>query len=174
MSDTEVRAHLRSVLGSLGGDGPLPPHYPTCLGCGPDAGQGFHLQVRREGDEVVTDHVFEVRHSGAPGIAHGGAVATVVDDVLGFLLYLEQVPGVTRMLQVEYVKPVLTGVRYDVRARVDERDGRKVWVSCSGRDPDGVEAFRARGLFLAVPLEHFAQALPAAAPPGDGQDPVAP
>ena len=171
MSEARVREHLRGVLDSLGGDGLLPPHYPTCLGCGPQAAQGFHLQVRREGDEVVTDHVFEVRHSGAPGIAHGGAVATVVDDVLGFLLYLEQVPGVTRMLQVEYVKPVLTGVRYDVRARVQERDGRKVWVTCSGRDAQGVEAFRARGLFLAVPLEHFAQA---AGRPGDGQDPVAP
>jgi acyl-coenzyme A thioesterase PaaI-like protein len=168
VSETEVRDHLRSVLGSLGGDGPLPPHYPTCLGCGPDAEQGFHVQARREGDEVVTEHVFEPRHSGAPGIAHGGAVATVVDDLLGFLLYVEQVPGVTRMLQVEYVRPVLTGVRYAVRARVDERDGRKVWVSCSGRDPDGVEAFRARALFLAVRLEHFSTAR------GDGSEPVAP
>jgi len=158
VSDTEVRSHLRSVLGSLGGDGLLPPHYPTCLGCGPDAAQGFHLAVRREGDEVATEHVFEARHSGAPGIAHGGAVATVVDDVLGFLLYLEGIPGVTRMLDVEYVKPVLVGVPYTVRGRVDERDGRKVWVSCSGRDADGVEAFRAKGLFLEVRLEHFSQA----------------
>jgi len=160
-----VRAHLDDVLAQLADPAdapaagrPLPPHYPTCLGCGPDAEQGFHLQVRREGDEVVTEHVFAPRHSGAPGIAHGGAVATVVDDVLGFLLYLEGIPGVTRMLEVEYVKPVLVGVRYVVRGRVDERDGRKVWVSCSGRDADGVEAFRAKGLFLEVRLEHFAQA----------------
>ncbi len=153
-----VRDHLRSVAGRLGTDGPLPPHYPTCLGCGPDAEQGFHLEVRRDGDEVVTEHVFERRHSGAPGIAHGGAVATVVDDVLGFLLYLEGIPGVTRMLQVEYVRPVLVDVPYVVRGRVDERDGRKVWVSCSGRDGEGVEAFRARGLFLEVRLEHFSQA----------------
>ena len=174
MSEAEVRGHLRSVVGRLGADGALPPHYPTCLGCGPDAVQGFHLQVRREGDEVVADHVFEVRHSGAPGIAHGGAVATVVDDVLGFLLYLVQVAGVTRMLQVDYLQPVRTGERYEVRARVEERDGRKVWVSCSGRDSDGVEAFRARALFLAVPLEHFFKAATVAARGGEGQDPVAP
>ena len=116
------------------------------------------MQVRRDGDEVVTEHVFERRHSGAPGIAHGGAVATVVDDVLGFLLHLEDISGVTRMLEVEYLTPVLVGVPYAVRGRVDERDGRKVWVSCSGRDPDGVEAFRAQALFLEVRLEHFARA----------------
>ncbi len=153
-----VREHLRSVADRLGTDGLLPPHYPTCLGCGPEAEQGYHLEVRRDGDGVVSEHVFERRHSGAPGIAHGGAVATVVDDVLGFLLYLEGIPGVTRMLEVEYVKPVLVGVRYTVHGRVDERDGRKVWVSCSGRHVDGVEAFRAKGLFLEVRLEHFAQA----------------
>ncbi len=153
-----VREHLRSVADRLGTDGLLPPHYPTCLGCGPEAEQGYHLEVRRDGDGVVSEHVFERRHSGAPGIAHGGAVATVVDDVLGFLLYLEGIPGVTRMLEVEYVKPVLVGVRYAVHGRVDERDGRKVWVSCSGRHVDGVEAFRAKGLFLEVRLEHFAQA----------------
>ena len=77
MSD-EIRSHLRAVVGRIDDD-VLPPHYPTCLGCGPDCPQGYHLQVRRDGDDVVAEHVFEERHSGAPGIAHGGAVATVSD-----------------------------------------------------------------------------------------------
>ena len=168
-ASVRVRDHLRSVVGELGTDGPLPAHYPTCLGCGPDAEQGYHLEVRREGAEVVTEHVFERRHSGAPGIAHGGAVATVVDDVLGFLLYVALKPGVTRKLEVEYLKPVLTGVPYVVRARLDRRDGRKVWVSCECTDPDGVVAFKAVGLFVVVELSHFTQATS-----GGGQDPVAP
>ena len=169
MSEAEVRAHLRSIAGALGGDGPLPPHYPTCLGCGPDAEQGFHLCVRREGDEVVTEHVFEVRHSGAPGIAHGGAVATVVDDVLGYLLYVTRVPGVTRRLEVDYLRPVLIGTTYTVRGRVDRRDGRKIFCSCVATGPDGVPVFRATGLFIVVPLSHFAQGLES----GEGQGPVA-
>ena len=164
----QVARHLSSVRHRLE-DGVLPPHYPTCLGCGPDAPEGFHLQVRRDGDDVVTEHVFTDRHSGAPGIAHGGAVATVIDDVLGFLLYVVRAPGVTRRLEVDYLKPVLTGVPYVVRARLDRRDGRKIWVSCECTDPDGVPAFRAVGLFIVVELSHFAQATS-----GGGQDPVAP
>lgn len=164
-----VRDHLRSMVGRIDDD-VLPPHYPTCLGCGPDAEQGYHLQVRREGDEMVAEHVFETRHSGAPGIAHGGAVATVVDDVLGFMLYVALVPGVTRKLEVEYLKPVLIGVPYSIRAKVDEIDGRKLWFSCSCTDPEGVETFRAKGLFLTVGLEHFAQGSSS----GGGLDPVAP
>lgn len=170
MSEHEVRDHLADVVSALASpDGVLPAHYPTCLGCGPQAEQGYHVQVRRDGDDVVAEHVFEPRHSGAPGIAHGGAVATVVDDVLGFLLYVAGVPGVTRKLDVEYLRPVLVGVPYTVRGRLDERDGRKLWVSCSGTDASGVEAFRAHGLFLAVGLEHFSRTQR-----GDGQGPVRP
>jgi acyl-coenzyme A thioesterase PaaI-like protein len=165
----DVLAHLRLVRDQLDDD-LLPPHYPTCLGCGPDAAQGFHLQVRRDGDDVVATHVFEPRHSGAPGIAHGGAVATVVDDVLGFLLYTARAPGVTRRLEVDYLKPVVTGVPYTVRGRLDRRDGRKLWVSCTGTDRSGVVAFRATGLFVLVDVAHFADALTA----GEGHEPVAP
>jgi acyl-coenzyme A thioesterase PaaI-like protein len=147
----------------------LPPHWPTCLGCGPDNESGFHLQVRREGDELVTEHTFADRHSGAPGIAHGGAVATVVDDVLGFLLYVARIAGVTRHLEVEYLKPVLVGVPYVIRAKVDSLDGRKLWVSCACKAPDGTVTFTAKALFLQVSLSHFAKAVTAG-----GQDPVAP
>ena len=164
-----VGEHLRDVPGLADG-AVLPPHYPACLGCGPAAEQGFGLQVHLEGDEVVAEHVFEPRHSGAPGIAHGGAVATVVDDVLGFLLYLAHVPGVTRTLDVEYLKPVVVGVPYTVRGRLDRREGRKLWVSCTGTSPDGVQAFRGQGLFLAVDLSHFSDVLTS----GGGQDPVVP
>ena len=167
-----VLSHLRASRERLDGSpdpAVLPPHYPSCLGCGPDAPEGYHLQVRRDGDEMVAEHVFEERHSGAPGIAHGGAVATVVDDLLGYLLYVVKAPGVTRRLEVDYLKPVLTGVPYVVRGRLDRRDGRKLWVSCACTDPDGVVAFRATGLFVVVDVSHFAQATS-----GGGQSPVAP
>src|SRR5688500_20172996 len=99
----------------------LPPHWPTCLGCGQDNPSGFHLQVRREGDEVLAEHTFADRHSGAPGIAHGGAVATVVGDVLGVLLCVARIAGVTRGLAVEDLTPGLLGVPFRSAATVAPR-----------------------------------------------------
>ena len=165
---SDVPGYVRGIVDKLDSD-QLPPHWPTCLGCGTENEGGFHLQVRREGDEIVAEHTFADRHSGAPGIAHGGAVATVVDDVLGFLLNVARIPGVTRHLEVEYLKPVLIGVPYVVRAKVDSLDGRKLWVSCACTAPDGTVTFTAKALFLKVRLEHFADAVT-----GGGQDPVAP
>ena len=149
--------------------GALPPHYPTCFGCGPQAQAGLHLVVRRDGDEVVTEHVFTAAQSGAPGIAHGGMVSALVDDLLGYALYLVHEPGVTRRLEVDFLRPVLVGTPYAVRGRVDRHDGRKVFTSCEGTAPDGTVAFRATALFIAVPVEHFAVGLDS----GDGQGPVA-
>ncbi len=146
----------------------LPPHYPSCFGCGPECPAGLHVVARLDGDEIVTTHVFAAHHSGAPGIAHGGLVAALVDDVMGYLLHVIREPGVTRRLQVDYLKPVLIGTPYDVRARVDRREGRKVFVSCEGTGPEGVRAFAATGLFIVVPLEHFDQGTG-----GSGGDPVA-
>ena len=149
--------------------GVLPPHYPTCFGCGPEAQAGLHLQVRLEGEEVVADYTFGEAHSGAPGIAHGGTVAALVDDLLGYALYLIREPGVTRRLEVDYLRPVLVGVPYALRGRVDRREGRKVFTSCEAVGPDGVAAFRATGLFIVVPLSHFAVGQES----GEGQGPVA-
>jgi acyl-coenzyme A thioesterase PaaI-like protein len=163
----DVRAYVRSIADQVDAV-ELPPHWPTCLGCGPDNESGFHLQIRREGDEVVVEHTFADRHGGAPGIAHGGAVATVVDDVLGFMLYVARIAGVTRHLEVEYLKPVLTGVPYVVRAKIDAREGRKLWVSTVGTAPDGTVTFSGKALFLQVRLSHFTNAVV-----GD-QEPVAP
>jgi acyl-coenzyme A thioesterase PaaI-like protein len=162
-----------SPIGAEPAGDALPPHYVGCLGCGPDAAHGYHLQVRREGDEVVTEHLFAVEQTGAPGIAHGGAVATVVDDVLGFLLYVVDDAAVTRRLVVEYLRPVLVGTRYAVRARVDRRDGRKLFFSCTGTGPDGVVAFRGEGLFVVVDVSHFVRH-GSAASSGGGHHPVAP
>ena len=151
---------------STAADG-LPAHHPECLGCGPDNAHGHHLQVRRAGERVVSEHVFDARHVGAPGIAHGGAVATVVDDLFGFVLYLVGEPAVTRHLEVDYHAPVLLQRRYVLEARLERREGRKLFVEATGTDDAGNTAFTAKALFVVVPLQHFAGA-------AAGDPPVAP
>jgi acyl-coenzyme A thioesterase PaaI-like protein len=143
----------------------LQHHDAGCFGCGPDAAGGLHVVPSRVGDRIHATHAFSARHAGMPGIAHGGLVATLVDDVSGFLLQVLDVPAVTRTLELEYLTPVLIGVPYDLVAEVDRREGRKVFFCCEGRDPDGHLAFRGRGLFVVVDPAHFARAARAGEPP---------
>lgn len=133
----------------------LAPHSERCLGCGPDNPAGMGMHVQREGDTVVTDIVFQPRHVGAPGLAHGGAVATVCDDLFGFVLYVVSEPAVTRTLEVDYHSPAVLGTSYQVRAWLDHRDGRRLHLRATGTDPTGRECFQARAVFVVVPLAHF-------------------
>lgn len=149
----------------------LPPHHDHCLACGPDNPHGHHLVVHRRGEEVHAVHVFDQRHVGAPGIAHGGAVATVLDDLFGFLLYLTGAPAVTRQLEVRYDSPVRLGVAYELVARVVRMEGRKLFVEAEMRDTSGRSVASASALFLRVDAAHFRQGASSSLPPaGPGDD----
>lgn len=84
---------------------------------GPENPNGHFLSVRRDGDGVVAHHQFDQRHVGAPGIAHGGAVATVIDDLFGFLLYSVGELAVTRRLALDYLAPALLDTPYILRVQ---------------------------------------------------------
>ena len=150
-----IRAALAEKFRPYPDGADLPAHYEQCLGCGPDNANGHHLQVRRHGEGVVADHTFDKRHVGAPGIAHGGAVATVIDDLYGFLLYLVGAPAVTRKLTVDYHAPVLLGVPHRMKAQVNSREGRKLLVGAVVTDPDGIPVATSTAVFLIVPADHF-------------------
>ncbi|MBU1801634.1 PaaI family thioesterase [Nocardioides sp.] len=136
--------------------GALPSHHAQCLGCGAENPHGHHLVVTRDGPNVVAaSHTFDARHVGAPGIVHGGAVATVFDDLYGFLLYSVGDLAVTRKLDVEYLRPVLLDVDYTLRATIAERAGRKIHMAASLEDSTGLLAARSSALFVTVDIDHF-------------------
>ena len=136
---------------------PLPPHSPTCMGCGPDNPAGLQLVVFRSGDEVYTDVTFDERHIGAPGLAHGGAVAAACDDLFGFGLWIARTPAVTRSLTVDYLAPVPLHRPLRISAHVREIDGRKLHLKATATADDGTALFTAHAVFIAVSIEHFAR-----------------
>lgn len=138
----------------------LPPHAPRCFGCGRENPCGLRLQATRDGDDVRATVTFGAHHSGAPAFAHGGAVATAIDDALGFLIYVIGEPAVTAKLEVNYRKPVLIEHEYHLHARSTGRDGRKIFTEVTMRETDGTLVAEGKGLFVTVGFEHFTKDLP--------------
>lgn len=96
-------------------------------------------------------------HQGAPGLIHGGVLAAAFDEVLGAANWLLLAPAVTGHLAVDFRKPVPVGQVVEIRARIDSVEGRKVSTSGIGCFADGTVVAEAQGLFIQVPLEHFAR-----------------
>lgn len=147
----------RSAAAPAPGD-VVPSHYRWCLGCGADHPGGLHMRVIAGPDMDMLCSLEVGRfHQGAPGLAHGGMIATAMDEAMGVLNRLLGVPAVTVHLEVDYRRPVPVGTVLHIRTRVVGQHGRKVYTEGSAHldAPDGPLAVSAAALFLQVPLEHF-------------------
>jgi acyl-coenzyme A thioesterase PaaI-like protein len=145
---------------------PMPPGArlpdslnPDCFGCGPENEHGLRLQPRLNGDKVVADLRLAPWFAGGPGVAHGGALAAFFDELMGFAVMAHRTPGVTARFEIDFVRPVLIGTRIEGEAWLARWEGRKLFTEAEGRDDRGAVCVEARALYLAVGLEHFAEAL---------------
>lgn len=130
---------------------------------------GLDLEVHRHGDEIEAIVTLRAAHEGAPGRSHGGIVAALFDDVLGFVLGVHRQPAFTGELTVRYLKPTPLHRPLACRARLTERDGRKMWIDAELVDVGSGEVIaRSRGLFIAVDIATFVnQTAERPAPPAD-------
>ncbi|GHG45251.1 thioesterase [Streptomyces griseocarneus] len=133
-------------------------HYEYCFGCGGGVAHGLHLQTRAgEGVSVTAEFRVKEAHQGAPGLAHGGVLATALDETLGGLGWLLRVIAVTGRLETDYVRPVPVGAVLHLEAEVVAVAGRKIFCTATGRigAPDGPVAVRADAVFIEVKIDHF-------------------
>lgn len=137
---------------------PLGAHYEHCFGCGVAQPHGLQLLARAgEGVRITAEFTVKPAHQGAPGLAHGGVLATALDETLGSLNWLLRVIAVTGRLQTEFVRPVPVGTSLYLEAEVTAVHGRKVYCTATGRlgGPGGAVAVRADALFIEVKVDHF-------------------
>lgn len=135
-------------------DGDVVDHFEDCFVSGPHNPLGIGLRARVDGDEVVLWVTLDRGHEGAPERAHGGVLAAVFDDVLGYLMSTHGIAAFTGELSVRYLAPTPIGRRLDLRSRIVERDGRKVWTEATAHDGEQLIA-TAIGLFIEVGQERF-------------------
>jgi acyl-coenzyme A thioesterase PaaI-like protein len=136
----------------------IPPHHdPACWGCG-DNPHGIALPLPTE--EGLTRYeasfIFDERHQGGPGIAHGGLVGAALDEACSLLATWHRFPTVTARSFVRFRRPVPINTALAVSAEVESFRGRRIRIQ--GDLSSGGEVLaEARAAFLHVPLEHFLQ-----------------
>jgi acyl-coenzyme A thioesterase PaaI-like protein len=118
---------------------------------------GVDLSVEFEGDEVVAEVVLRRAFEGAPGRAHGGIVAAAFDDVTGFVIGMIHEPAYTGELTVRYVAPVPVDETLVMRARLDGRERRKLFISAEAHAGDQLVA-TCHAIYITVDPSRFAGA----------------
>ncbi len=102
-----------------------------------------------DGDVVRGRVVFGTAYQGPPGYVHGGLVAALFDEVLGFTQWMTGNPGMTGTLKVRYRKPTPLHTELRFEATVERVDGRKIFTEARLYDGDTITA-DAEGVFISL------------------------
>jgi acyl-coenzyme A thioesterase PaaI-like protein len=106
----------------------------------------MHVVGEPTGESHIEGEItFGPAYEGPPGHCHGGWIAAMFDELLGFA---QMAPGFTAYLKVDYRAPTPLNRELAVRGWVDSVDGRKR-VSRGTCSLDGVLLAEAEGLFIA-------------------------
>src|SRR3954466_10807409 len=128
-------------------------HHELCFGCGVANLFGLQLELEAAGDRVSGRFFVKQDHQGPPGYAHGGVIATALDEAMALLVHAEGVHAVTRRLEVDLLGPVPVGSFATVVAWVESRDERQLVLRAELRGEDIERPLaRASGTFAVLAL----------------------
>ncbi|AMN47174.1 hypothetical protein ACG33_08710 [Steroidobacter denitrificans] len=106
------------------------------------------LELTLDGNTLRGRLRFGTAYEGPPGCAHGGCIAAVFDELLGYAQSLTSLPGMTGTLTIRYRVPTPLHTELHCEARVQRISGRKIF--CVGRLYAGETlCAEADGVFLA-------------------------
>ena len=134
---------------TTGGRFEVAPH--SCFACGELNAVGLRLVLHVAGDTCWTETTLAPTFQGWEDVTHGGIVATILDEVMGWALIERDMWGVTARLNVEFKKPVPIGAPIRCEGHVVSVRRRVVEVEGTLTGADGTVLATATATYVAAP-----------------------
>jgi acyl-coenzyme A thioesterase PaaI-like protein len=100
-----------------------------CFGCGPLNMDGLRLTFEPGPEGSVADYVVPDRFQSWAGMTHGGIMALMLDEAVGWAAWHAGRPGVTGRLQVSYRRPLKLGEAVRIVGKVENIRRTLIYVS---------------------------------------------
>jgi uncharacterized protein (TIGR00369 family) len=128
-----------------------------CFGCGDDNHAGLHLQFFVDEEQRVLCRLrLAPQFQGPPGHAHGGIIATLLDEAMSKANRHRNITAMTRHMAIDYLKPVPleSDLTLEGWSESDtEGKSRKHRCSAELRNASGTVLASATGIFIEVTAE---------------------
>jgi acyl-coenzyme A thioesterase PaaI-like protein len=126
----------------------------TCFGCGEQNPNGLRMHFEPRDGESVCEFAVPQRYQSWQGIVHGGVVALMLDEAVGWAAWHAGRPSVTGKLEVRLRQPLKVGERIRVAGRI-ERTRRNLTYTTAYVDrlSDGVRVADATATLMEAPAE---------------------
>ncbi len=126
------------------------PH--SCFACGELNAVGLRLVLHVAGDTCWTETTLPSDFQGWEGITHGGIVATILDEVMGWALASADSWGFTARLTIDYRRPTPIGRPLRAEGQLVERRRRLLTTRARLVDVETGEVLAtADALYVAAP-----------------------
>jgi uncharacterized protein (TIGR00369 family) len=126
-------------------------HHDLCFGCGQANLFGLQMEVERRPQGGVAGRFFVKQdHQGPPGYAHGGVIATALDEAMSLLVHQRGQLALTARLELDLLAPAPVGTYVLVSADVSSVEGRRIELEALASDEAGKALGTARGTFVEV------------------------
>ena len=134
------------------------PWSENCFLCGHSNPLGLKVRFKRDGDRVYTEYCPDEGRVGYHGLVHGGIVAALLDETMGWAAALAiGRMCITAEVTIRYVKSVPVGTKIIVSAKPAGCSRRLGVAEGEVRDLDGTVYARASGKFLPISVEQTRQ-----------------
>jgi uncharacterized protein (TIGR00369 family) len=123
-----------------------------CFACGKNNPDGMRLKFAYDEERkcFVCRFRLRKRFTGPPGHAHGGIIATILDEAMGKVNRLREVVALTSQITVDYIKPVPLNRPLRVESREISVRGRKHINAAEILNENGEVLAHSRGTFIAI------------------------
>jgi len=123
-----------------------------CFGCGGANDQGMKLAFVQDNasKRIVGKFILGEAYQGGGGMAHGGIIATLLDEAMGKVCRFRDVHAVTAELNVQYLKPVKVDEEIVVEGYETDAKGRNLFLAAEIRNGAGEILAKGTGRFVVI------------------------
>jgi uncharacterized protein (TIGR00369 family) len=137
------------------------PRKNHCFACGKDNADGMRLKffLDEAARRAICEFKLSRKYTGPPGHAHGGIIATILDEAMGKVNRFRNVLALTSSMEIRYLKPVPLGKPLTVTGYEQSVEGRKHINIAEISNAEGQVLARSTGTFIAIDPEKMFPAL---------------
>jgi uncharacterized protein (TIGR00369 family) len=123
-----------------------------CFGCGGANDRGMKLTFVQDNvnKRIVGKFILGEAYQGGGGMAHGGIIAMLLDEVMGKVCRFREVRAVTAELTIQYLKPVKVDEEIVVEGYETGVKGRNLLLIGEIRNNAGVVLAKGIGRFVVI------------------------
>lgn len=130
-----------------------------CFGCGPANPSGLQMKFFTDGGSVVSWVTVPPHLCGWSRLVHGGVISTMLDEIMSrSVIYLMKTLGLTRRMEVEFLRPAFIGKELKVEGKIRESSNdREALAEGFLYDEEGRVCARSSGSFILFSTDRMRQ-----------------